>query len=88
MLYIYLNISSRDPHFENAYCPQQTNGYDCGVFVVLIAQCLAEYIHDSHILDDILEDQVALKQILLQSVNPEKATMFRNHIYSEINSVL
>ena len=30
------------PHVIDAKCPQQENGYDCGIFTILHAQCIAE----------------------------------------------
>ena len=72
-------------------CPQQTNGSDCGVYVVLFARSIAEFIIEENGVvgakkerDTLLLSCSRLSQRLAAEVRPEDAVAFRQQSTANI----
>ena len=63
--------------------PQQLNGYDCGVYMVLIAHYLANHLA----LDSGSSDLLAMTDELSQWLIPQRCTAFRQEMIEMIESM-
>ena len=85
IIFIDFSFRKKSQSIISARCPQQDNGYDCGVFTVLYAELIGSMI------DDILNSscpQLLIEEALATSITKEKVLEFRSKILDEINDLI
>jgi len=68
-------VKSSSPIVEESKCPQQTNGYDCGVYAIAVARALAE----SHLKGTKIGSSSSTEH-LGKTVKPQTASQLREDI--------
>lgn len=76
-----MDRSESEPYY--AHTPQQQNGYDCGVYTILIAKFIADKITSKSYVVDIIE----LCSELRDWLTPEKCREFRKHIMDVVDKL-
>lgn len=69
-------------------CPQQTNGYDCGVFVLLITETLRNFIHSVEMHPDIKPETFVelVASLLEKEVLPDVVMEYRKRLKVQLVS--
>jgi Ulp1 family protease len=44
-------------HLTNCHCPQQENGFDCGLYLIVIVEEFCRFVHESYLLKSSNEDK-------------------------------
>lgn len=81
----------KDLRFRQVPCPQQGNGYDCGVYVLMFAESLCSYLSRSHG-EDVIDDNVSVvdQWIVAQNlagwreISDSRAEVYRQQKHEEI----
>lgn len=70
-------------------CPQQGNSYDCGVYTILFAYQIGQFINDRRgSMGDLLADNAELfSNQLYKSVSPRVVTEYRDECISGIRAL-
>ena len=74
--------------------PQQTNGYDCGVYVLMVTEQITKFLLKD--IRDLLVDGIltfeldyleSIVQHVLESIEPSGATLYRKYMVASIKSI-
>lgn len=70
-------------------CPQQDNSYDCGVYTILFAYQIGQFINDRRdSISEVLADNAALiSNQLHKSVTPRVVTQYRDECIRDIRAL-
>ena len=80
-----VSLCRRDdaPELLNLDVPQQTNGFDCGIYTVLFADCVANLYSQT-----LSFDVVSLAENIRQRVNENEAAEYRRSMYDLICTLI
>jgi Ulp1 family protease len=68
-------------------CPQQSNGYDCGIYALLYADCVSKLLVTLSLLNDIKDKQQYIEEELEKYITLEKVDNFKATTLSDIMSL-